>query len=68
MQLEQRLHTYQEAADVLNITLAGLRRMCEEGRGPEVTRIGRLRRFRPDSLLRFIEERTGPRTRKDGQP
>jgi hypothetical protein len=58
MQLENRLHNYQEAATVLGMKPSGLRRICAEGRGPAITKIGRLRRFRPDSLIRFLEERT----------
>jgi predicted DNA-binding transcriptional regulator AlpA len=54
MKLESRLHTSSETARVLGLTVSGLRRMCEEGRGPTITRIGRLVRFTPDAILAFI--------------
>ena len=67
MQLENRLYTYQEAAAILGMKAAGLRRLCEEGRGPDVTKIGRLRRFDPESLLRFVKARTESQPSREGQ-
>ena len=67
MKLENRLHNYKQAAEVLGMKPSGLRRLCEEGRGPEITKIGRLRRFDPESLLRFVEARTEARLPREGQ-
>ena len=67
MKLENCLHNYKKTAYVLGMTASGLRRICAEGRGPEITKIGRLRRFRPEAILRFIEEHTNA-ARTSGRP
>ncbi len=67
MKLENRLYTYQEAATILGMKPSGLRKICKEGRGPDVTKIGRLRRFAPESLLRFVKARTESQPSGEGQ-
>lgn len=66
MKLENRLYTYQEAAAILGMKPSGLRRMCKEGRGPTITQIGRLRRFDPESLHKFVKDCTDPRPASAG--
>jgi excisionase family DNA binding protein len=43
-----------EAARFLGLTVAGLRRMLREGRGPAYFRCGRLIRFTRESISAFI--------------
>ncbi len=45
-----------EAAKLLGCSVALLRRMRREGRGPQFTRIGRLVRYPEDWLYQYIEE------------
>ena len=56
--MEQRLLTRAEAAEILGITVSGLRRMDREGRGPRTTRVGRLVRYHPRLLREFIDANT----------
>jgi hypothetical protein len=48
--------TEQEAANVLKCSVAALRRMRRESRGPRWTKLGKLIRYRPDWLRDFLEE------------
>ena len=45
-----------KAAELLGCSVALLRRMRREGRGPKFTRIGRLVRYPEDWLYQYIEE------------
>ncbi len=45
-----------EAAKLLGCSVALLRRMRREGRGPKFTRIGRLVRYPEEWLCQYIEE------------
>ncbi len=45
-----------KAAELLGCSVALLRRMRREGRGPKYTRIGRLVRYPEDWLYQYIEE------------
>jgi predicted DNA-binding transcriptional regulator AlpA len=58
MTTNERLYTRPEAAEHLGLSQSGLRKMEREGRGPRVTRIGRLVRYHPQSLREFIEKNT----------
>ena len=44
----------QAAAHALGLSASTLRRWAREGRGPAVLRIGRLVRYRPEDLDRFL--------------
>jgi len=46
------------ASELLGCSVALLRRMRLEGRGPKFTRIGRLVRYPQDWLYQYIEENT----------
>jgi excisionase family DNA binding protein len=54
------LMTYQDAADVLGVSLATLKRLVRDGDLP-VVRFRGCARLRPDDLARFIDEWTSVR-------
>lgn len=56
--MQEPLLNRTEAAKLLGITVSGLRRMDREGRGPRATRVGRLVRYQPDALRKYIEANT----------
>ncbi len=61
-----------KAAELLGCSVALLRRMRREGRGPKFTRIGRLVRYPEDWLYQYIEENavraSGPLARCEELP
>ena len=57
----------QTAAQMLGISVSTLRRWHRQGQGPQVIKISRLARYRPEDLKRFLrkaERQTGLRDRK----
>ena len=58
--------TRKQAAARYGMSEAGLRRMDQEGRGPRITRIGRLVRYSEDALDEWAERHT--QRRPDGAP
>lgn len=55
---KQKLYTRPEAAHYLGLSQSGLRKLEREGRGPRITRIGRLVRYSPESLRAFVAANT----------
>jgi excisionase family DNA binding protein len=51
----QNILDIKEASASLGLTVAGLRRMLREQRGPAYVKVGRLIRFRRVDLLAFVE-------------
>jgi predicted site-specific integrase-resolvase len=43
------------AATMLGVSVSTLRRWHREGRGPQLIRMWRLVRYRPEDLLRFLD-------------
>jgi hypothetical protein len=51
-----KMYDDKKAAEKLDCSVALLRRMRREGRGPRFTRIGRLVRYSDDWLLEYIQK------------
>ncbi|HYK90508.1 MAG TPA: helix-turn-helix domain-containing protein [Acidobacteriota bacterium] len=53
-----QLLTEQKAAEVLNCTIAALRRWRRERRGPRFVKLGRLIRYNLSDIEAFVEQST----------
>ncbi|PYR51784.1 MAG: hypothetical protein DMF89_04695 [Acidobacteria bacterium] len=49
----------QTAAAMLCVSVSTLRRWRREGRGPQVIKVSRLVRYRPEDLRRFLRQQAG---------
>ena len=53
------LLTEREASDMLKVDITTMRRWRRDGRGPAHIRIGRLVRYRPEAVERFLSAADG---------
>lgn len=58
-QLQQRLMNTKEVAHMLSISPFQLYRMRANGEGPPAIKIGRLYKYRPEAVQRWLETQEG---------